>query len=240
MTRKSKRRSFCSFPAAAPAPVNPADTILPSHSCLRSWDYAAVGVAVVEATYATIINGSYSTHGTIVLSHELDNETMQLSKDHLPAIREKFTGGVMPVGVCQNWTQIYGEGSGYEYPNYAQWVAGTRSISVAAPTAYSSELAFATDAVVTSSGLPSGAAPTTSAAAAVTAVASAKSTTASSSSAKAPSSASGTGAATNATAATGTAAAAKVASASPIRVEGAFKAGALVLAVLVGGAMVLA
>lgn len=88
---------------------------------------------------------------------------MALSEQFLPAIQKKFTGGVMPVGVCQNWTQPYGEGAEYQYPNYAQWAAGTRSITLALPTAAASEVPFATNAVVTSVGAD-GAAPATGAA----------------------------------------------------------------------------
>ena len=111
---------------------------------------------------------------------------MSLSKQFLPSIQEKFTGGVMPVGVCMNWTQPYGEGSKYVYPNYAQWAAGTRSISLAEPTAYSSEIPLATSAVVTSSGV----------AASATASAASGSGTKSSSSSKAKSASSGVSTAT--------------------------------------------
>jgi len=134
----------------------------------NDWEHAELGIATVEANYNAIINkvanGSYATHGTIVLTHEIDNETMTLSEQFLPTIVEKFTGGVMPVGVCHNWTQPYGEGSEYVYPNYAQWVAGTHSISLAQPTAYSSEIPFATAAVVTSAGASGAAASATAAA----------------------------------------------------------------------------
>ncbi len=130
------------------------------------WQYTEIGVSAVEANYNAIINkvsnGSYATHGTIVLTHEIDNETMVLSEQFLPTIVDKFTGGVMPVGTCMNWTEPYGEGSAYQYPNYAQWQAGTRSISVAAPTAVSSAVSFASAAVVTSTGVASGAATTAS------------------------------------------------------------------------------
>lgn len=30
-----------------------------------------------------------------------DNETMSLSMEFLPQIRKQFTGGVMPIAVCQ-------------------------------------------------------------------------------------------------------------------------------------------
>lgn len=119
------------------------------------WDYTLMGLAKIKANYERIMNGDYATHGTVVLTHEIDGETMELSQEFLPEMQSKFN--VMPVGTCQNWTQPYGEGSKFQYPNYAQYMAGTRSIKLAAPTAAGKEVPFATAAVVTSSGLPAGA-----------------------------------------------------------------------------------
>lgn len=67
----------------------------------RSWDYAAIGIDGVEANYRSIMAGNYSTGGTIVLSHEIDGETMVLSEEFLPQIRSKFIGGVGFNSVCQ-------------------------------------------------------------------------------------------------------------------------------------------
>ena len=53
---------------------------------------------------------------------------MKLSEQYLPQMRKKFD--VMPVGTCQNWTQPYGEGDKYQYPNYAQWIAGEQAASL--------------------------------------------------------------------------------------------------------------
>jgi hypothetical protein len=58
--------------------------------------------------------GTFSTHGTIVLSHELNNDTMALSTQFLPQINRAFKQ-VTPVGVCQNNTQPYLEKT-YTYP----------------------------------------------------------------------------------------------------------------------------
>ncbi|KAI5477444.1 chitin deacetylase, carbohydrate esterase family 4 protein [Pseudohyphozyma bogoriensis] len=111
----------------------------------NDWEYTEVGIAAVEANYESIIamgaNGTFNTQGTIVLTHELDNETMSLSEKYLPSIRSTFTGGVMPIAVCMNFTTPYAEGSSYVYPNYEQWMNGTRTVSLAAPTAYSSAVA---------------------------------------------------------------------------------------------------
>ncbi|BGP18595.1 hypothetical protein JCM10213_004228 [Rhodosporidiobolus nylandii] len=109
----------------------------------NTFDYevATLGVAAVEANYNAILakgkNGTYAREGTIVLTHELNNDTMSLSQQFLPKMKDAFAH-VVPVGVCQNNTNPYVE-SGYTYPNFAQYVAGTTSISLAAPTAVSTD-----------------------------------------------------------------------------------------------------
>lgn len=105
------------------------------------WEYSTMGVAAVETIYEGIIahasDGTFSTFGPLVDVHELDNGTMQLCEQFLPAIQSAFTGGVMPIGVCNNNTMPYLETSGYTYPNAEQWLAGTTTVSLLQPTAYS-------------------------------------------------------------------------------------------------------
>ncbi|KAI5480609.1 chitin deacetylase, carbohydrate esterase family 4 protein [Pseudohyphozyma bogoriensis] len=105
----------------------------------NDYDWSVVGVAEIDANYNSIIAkgaaGNYSKEGTIVLTHEIDGETMLLSEQFLPTIRSTFKGGVMPVAVCMNNTRPYVENTSYIYPNYEQYIAGTRSISLLAPTA---------------------------------------------------------------------------------------------------------
>ena len=85
---------------------------------------------------------------------------MALSEEFLPKIQRAFTGGVMPaslpvsssiglrmlnpnpqlqVAVCMNNTQPYVE-SGFTYPNYVEWQAGTRTVSLLAPTAVRTDI----------------------------------------------------------------------------------------------------
>ncbi|KAI5477440.1 chitin deacetylase, carbohydrate esterase family 4 protein [Pseudohyphozyma bogoriensis] len=104
------------------------------------WNYAAEGIPQIKENYQDYIkmgtNGSFTKQGAIVLTHEIDNETMTLSEEYLPQIRAAYSGGVMPIAVCNNNTQPYVEQDNqYVYPNYAQWMAGTRTVSLAAPTA---------------------------------------------------------------------------------------------------------
>ncbi|KAM0786973.1 hypothetical protein ACM66B_002391 [Microbotryomycetes sp. NB124-2] len=106
----------------------------------HDWNWVNLGIPTIEQNYQDIIGNvsqKYSTSGTIVLSHELNNETMSLAQEFLPQIKKAFTGGVMPAAVCNNNTNPYLETEAYTYPNYAQWVAGTTSVSLAAPSAAS-------------------------------------------------------------------------------------------------------
>ncbi|KAM0751267.1 chitin deacetylase-like manno protein MP98 [Meredithblackwellia eburnea MCA 4105] len=107
------------------------------------WRHSVIGVDAVKANYQSILdkqaNGTFATTGTITLMHELDNTTMSLGEAYLPAIIEKFSGGVLPVAVCRNDTQPYVE-TAYSYPNFVQWAAGTRTIAVPSPTAVGTDV----------------------------------------------------------------------------------------------------
>ncbi|BGP42244.1 hypothetical protein JCM10450v2_006336 [Rhodotorula kratochvilovae] len=109
----------------------------------NTFDYeiATLSRATIVANYNSILakaaNGTYNSNGTIVLSHELNNDTMGLAQEFLPKIKQAFKY-VAPVGVAMNNTQPYVE-SGYTYPNFAQYIAGTTTMSLAAPTAVSTD-----------------------------------------------------------------------------------------------------
>jgi hypothetical protein len=114
----------------------------------NTFDYTGnlTASAVVDANYQTIFSkqasGNYNTAGTIVLTHELNNYTMNENLKFLSTIQNDFKGGAMPIAVCMNNSQPYLEGSAFSYPNYAQWQAGTRSISIATASAVSSDLSL--------------------------------------------------------------------------------------------------
>jgi len=78
----------------------------------------------VDGMYQNFINkgdnGTYSTHGTIVLSHELNNGTMSESIKWLPQVKQAYKY-VVPVATCMNITQPYVE-SNVTYPNFNQYV----------------------------------------------------------------------------------------------------------------------
>ncbi|GAA5939614.1 hypothetical protein JCM1841_000025 [Sporobolomyces salmonicolor] len=124
------------------------------------YDWATLGMAAVRANYDAILaaqkSGNYSEEGIIVLTHEIDAGTMELSQEYLPQMLNQFTGGVMPVAVCMNNTEPYIETADYVYPNYAQWMSGTHSVSLATPTAAGTageELVFGSS-VATATSLP--------------------------------------------------------------------------------------
>ncbi|KAK4698819.1 hypothetical protein P7C70_g7449, partial [Phenoliferia sp. Uapishka_3] len=107
----------------------------------NTFDYliATTNKTYVDHNYDAILAkqaaGGYSTEGTIVLSHELNNFTMQESEQYLPKIQAAFAH-VAPIAVCNNNTNPYAE-AGYTYPNFDQWVAGTRTMPRASATAVS-------------------------------------------------------------------------------------------------------
>lgn len=74
-----------------------------------------------------------------VLSHELDNVTMSESQKFLPQMQKDFA--LVPIAVCNNNTNPYVE-AGYAYPDFAQWQAGTRTISLVSATAVASAVSF--------------------------------------------------------------------------------------------------
>ncbi|GAA6018389.1 hypothetical protein JCM11491_005956 [Sporobolomyces phaffii] len=128
----------------------------------NTFDYevGTLGATKVQANYNDIFakaaNGTYNTHGTIVLTHELNNDTMMLGQENLAEMQKAFKV-VAPVAVCYNNSQPYVEKAGYTYPNFAQWTAGTTSISLAAPTAVSTDAALS---IPLSTGISSGASVT--------------------------------------------------------------------------------
>ncbi|GAA5981256.1 hypothetical protein JCM5350_006078 [Sporobolomyces pararoseus] len=103
------------------------------------YDWITLGKPAIRANYDAILakqaNGTYNERGVIVLTHEIDGGTMELSQEYLPKMQAQFSGGVVPVGTCRNISEPYVETSDFVYPNYAEYMAGTRSISLASPTA---------------------------------------------------------------------------------------------------------
>ncbi|EGU11052.1 putative chitin deacetylase [Rhodotorula toruloides ATCC 204091] len=86
----------------------------------NTFDYeiATLPRSQIEANYADIIkagqNGTFANNGTIVLTHEFNNDTMSLMMENYPKIKAAFKN-IVPVGVAYNNTQPYVEKE-YTYP----------------------------------------------------------------------------------------------------------------------------
>ncbi|KAI8142245.1 chitin deacetylase 1 [Fennellomyces sp. T-0311] len=66
----------------------------------------------VQGNYEDFIqmgsNGTFATSGNIVLTHEIDNTTMQLALDYIPKIKQNYKH-VLDVATCMNITHPYME-----------------------------------------------------------------------------------------------------------------------------------
>lgn len=71
-----------------------------------------------EAIFANATQGTFQTRGTIVLTHELNNNTMRIFEQEYPTIQRNFQH-IEPVHACQNITNPYLEQQ-YNYPVHSQ------------------------------------------------------------------------------------------------------------------------
>ena len=96
----------------------------------NDWQVGAVGSNVtsaqVDANYQGLItsagNGTFNTAGTIILTHEINNYTMQEAINMYPKLKAAFKS-LVPVGVALNISQPYLEAN-YTQPTFAQYTAG--------------------------------------------------------------------------------------------------------------------
>ncbi|MBW0507145.1 hypothetical protein O181_046860 [Austropuccinia psidii MF-1] len=104
---------------------------------VNDFRYLTVGQAAVNSSYENLIkaatNGLFNNHGIVVLSHELNADTMNTNAAYLPKIQQAFKY-VVPIAVCQNNSQPYVE-SGFTYPTFSEWAAGTRIKQLGKPVA---------------------------------------------------------------------------------------------------------
>lgn len=77
--------------------------------------------ASIDANYNSIINADFSTAGNIVLTHEIDGETMTEFMKFYPTIAKKFKH-IVPITACMNDTKPYPED--ITYPDFADYIAG--------------------------------------------------------------------------------------------------------------------
>jgi len=90
----------------------------------------------VQANYQALIdmatNGSLATTGTIMLTHELNNYTMQTAIDNYPALAAAFNH-IVPVFVAMNKTALYVE-TNYTEKTFSQYIGSTNSSSAGGST----------------------------------------------------------------------------------------------------------
>ncbi|KAJ4001878.1 putative chitin deacetylase [Lentinula boryana] len=67
-------------------------------------------------------NGTFNTEGSIMLTHELNNFTMQTAVTYYPKLKDTFKY-LVPVGVALNKTQPYVE-TNYSLPTFDEYIAG--------------------------------------------------------------------------------------------------------------------
>ncbi|KAH7926539.1 carbohydrate esterase family 4 protein [Leucogyrophana mollusca] len=99
----------------------------------NDWREGTGGItaANVDANYQALIslaqNGAFSTAGTTMLTHELNNFTMAEAVKFHDQLKAAFKY-LVPVGVALNQTQPYLE-TNYSLPSFEQYVSGTTSVS---------------------------------------------------------------------------------------------------------------
>lgn len=90
-----------------------------------------ITAAQVDANYQTFIdraqNGTFNDVGSIILTHELNNFTMQTAMDYYPMLKQSFKH-MVPVGVALNKTQPYVE-TNYSLPTFEQYISGTTTVN---------------------------------------------------------------------------------------------------------------
>ncbi|KAH9169798.1 carbohydrate esterase family 4 protein [Lactarius sanguifluus] len=88
------------------------------------------GPADVDGNYWLFVNnltaGNFDKVGGILLTHELNNFTMQEAINWYPKLKSTFSH-IVPVGVALNKTQPYKE-SKYHLPTFEQYIAGQVTI----------------------------------------------------------------------------------------------------------------
>ncbi|CAG8797547.1 17640_t:CDS:2, partial [Dentiscutata erythropus] len=94
----------------------------------NDWNEAPDGTetsAQVDTTFQGFVNmglnGTYNNSGTIVLEHELDNNTMSKAIEWYPKIKAAYKY-LVPIASCLNITQPYAEAN-FTYPSFAEYIS---------------------------------------------------------------------------------------------------------------------
>jgi peptidoglycan/xylan/chitin deacetylase (PgdA/CDA1 family) len=94
--------------------MTPSGSQPPSYIDGRYQDFATRGM-----------NGTYATHGSILLAHELNNGTMSMAVKWFPQLKKAYKN-VIPIASCMNISQPYAE-TNFTYPTFAQLTGGMSS-----------------------------------------------------------------------------------------------------------------
>jgi len=90
-----------------------------------------VTAADVDANYESLIaraqNGTFTSGGTIMLTHELNNFTMSEAMKFYSQLKSAFAY-LVPMGVASNQSKPYVE-TGYSLPNFEQYISGTTTLA---------------------------------------------------------------------------------------------------------------
>jgi peptidoglycan/xylan/chitin deacetylase (PgdA/CDA1 family) len=135
----------------------------------NDWEIEPYGTqpkATIDANYASIIGLDYSEHGNIVLTHEINGDTMAEMIEEYATIKNKFKN-IVPLTACMNISNPYPED--IVFPTFAEYVAGNvmpvglpNGSSIEAKSASYSPVAYAaqttTNALIASASSASGAA----------------------------------------------------------------------------------
>jgi len=95
----------------------------------NDWEVGSTNVTPqqVDSNYDSLIqnaqSGTFNSQGTIMLTHELNNYTMQEAINYHDRLKAAFKGGLVPIAVAMNQTQPYVE-SNYSLPSYSQYMQG--------------------------------------------------------------------------------------------------------------------
>ncbi|KAJ3716638.1 putative chitin deacetylase [Lentinula raphanica] len=102
------------------------------------WEEQAgnITAAQVYANYdnfiARVENGTFDSEGSIMLTHELNNFTMQTAVTYYPKLKDAFKH-LVPVGVALNKTQPYVE-TNYSLPTFEEYISGNTTTNSSSST----------------------------------------------------------------------------------------------------------
>ncbi|KAJ6629858.1 carbohydrate esterase family 4 protein [Mycena sp. CBHHK59/15] len=91
---------------------------------------AATVAANYDALIADVGSGTFDGAGAIMLTHELNNFTMQEAVNYYPKLAAAFDH-IVPIAVAQNKTQPYVE-TNFSMPTFEQYISGTKQTNASA------------------------------------------------------------------------------------------------------------